>query len=246
MARYCAATLPRMARNREPAPWVNYLSSQLEGTVQEVALSQLRALILAGVAPPGAPINVDDVAERFQVSRIPVREALKTLIAEGLVEHEPRGGFTVCQVTRNELSELYTAREALERAALRAAVPRATPADDLAVRRAFDELTSSVNAHDGRAHQRGSKEFHFAMVRPCGMARLLTMLEQAWNLTMPMQPMRYLSTHGQHALHDDHQAMVDAFLAREIEVLLALSSLHYKRNQSIVSGLPEDARLRPE
>ncbi len=241
-----ADTVTRVPRRRPPASWVNLLSTRFDGSPQEAALSQLRAVILAGLAPPGAPFNVDDVADQLEISRIPVREALKTLIAEGLVEHERRGGFSVRQITRAELAELYLVRGALEQAALRAAVARATAADDLAVQQAYDELTSSVDAQNGPAHQRGSKRFHFAMANPCGMGHLLGMLEQAWNLTMPMQPMTYLSTQGRHALHDDHGAMVEAFLARDVEVLLALSNLHYKRNQSIAHDLPDHARLRPE
>lgn len=236
----------RMTRSRIPAMWLGLLSTGFEGSAQAAALEQLRSIILAGMAPPGAPINVDDVAARLMISRIPVREALKTLIAEGLVEHKDRGGFSVCHITRGELAELYMVREALEQAALRAAVERATVEDDLAVRRAYDDLTSSVDAHNGRRHQRGSKEFHFAMARACGMRRLLGMLEQAWNLTLPAQPMAYLSPQGQQALHDDHRAMVDAFLARDSDMLLAISALHYKRNQNIVKELPEDSRLRPE
>lgn len=235
-----------MARNRPPLPWLSFLSDTFDGTAEEAALRQLRAVILAGMAPPGAPIIVDDVAGQLQVSRIPVREALKTLIAEGLVEHEARGGFTVCQITRAELSEFYLVREALERAALRAAVQHATAEDDIAVQQAYDELTNSVESHNGRGHQRASKRFHIAMAEASGMRRLVGVLEQVWNLTMPMQPMNYLSSEGRRALHSDHGPMLDAFLARDTEVLLALSTLHYKRNQSIVKDLPGDVRFRPE
>ncbi len=241
-----AIRVGRVSRRRAPAGWVELLTTRFEGSPQEAALTQLRSVILAGLAPPGAPFNVDDVADQLQISRVPVREALKTLIAEGLVEHERRGGFSVRQITRAELLELYVAREALERAALRVAVERATEADDIAVAQAYDELTSSVDTHNGRSHQHGSKRFHFAMARPCGMAHLLGMLEPAWNLTMPLQPMTYTSPQGQRALHDDHRGMVEAFVERDTEVLLALSSLHYKRNHNIAASLPDNARLRAE
>ncbi|BBA98982.1 putative GntR family transcriptional regulator [Actinacidiphila reveromycinica] len=229
-----------------PALWLGLLATGFEGSARAAVLARLRSVILAGLVPPGAPINVDDVADRLLISRVPVREALRTLITEGLVEHEERGGFSVCHVTRDELSELYTVREALERAALRAAVERATADDDAAVRRAYDDLTSSIDAHDGRGHQRGSKAFHFAMVRACGMRRLVGTLEQAWNLTLPAQPMAYLSPRGRRALHEEHRAMAEAFAARDTDGLLTLSALHYRRNQHIVRDLPEDSRLRPD
>ncbi len=63
--------------------------------MHEVVLDESRTVILAGHAPPGVVINVDDVAGRFAVNRIPVREALKTLVGEGLVDHRPRAGYVV-------------------------------------------------------------------------------------------------------------------------------------------------------
>jgi DNA-binding GntR family transcriptional regulator len=59
---------------------------------------------------------VDAVTEAFAVSRIPVREALIRLVGEGLVDHVPRAGYTVAQLTRDELSQFYAVREALEAA----------------------------------------------------------------------------------------------------------------------------------
>src|SRR6478672_12736499 len=91
---------------------------ELTGSGQQVILDELRRVILDGDAPPGTVIPVDEVAELFGVSRIPVRESLKTLIGEGLVDHLPRAGYTVARLTLAELSELYIVRGVLERAAL--------------------------------------------------------------------------------------------------------------------------------
>lgn len=89
---------------------------ELAGCGQQVILDELRRVILDGDAPPGTAIPVDEVAELFGVSRIPVRESLKTLIGEGLVEHRPRSGYTVAQLTLSELHEIYVLRGVLEQA----------------------------------------------------------------------------------------------------------------------------------
>jgi len=94
---------------------------------QQEILEELRRVILAGEAAPGTFIPLDAVAQFFAVSVIPVRESLKTLIGEGLVDHVPRGGYRVAQLTRDELREFYVIREVLEAAALRSAVARANP-----------------------------------------------------------------------------------------------------------------------
>ena len=227
-----------MSTHRPPAAWVRRLATDRPGTVHEVILDELRSVVLAGHAPPGAPINIDAIAHRFTVSRIPVREALKTLIGEGLVDHAPRAGYTVAQVTRAELAELYVVREALEAAALGAAVGAATTADDAEVAAAHQALSRAIEEHDARGHHRESRRFHLALTGPCRMRRLLGMFESAWNITEPQQPMSHVSREMTLSLHADHRLMVDAFHARDVDALLAVSAVHYRRLQQVVATLP--------
>src|SRR6476620_692925 len=114
--------------------------ADVTGSGQQVILDELRRVILDGDAPPGTVIPVDEVAELFGVSRIPVRESLKTLIGEGLVDHRPRSGYTVAQLTLAELSEIYLLRGVLEQAAMTSAVGAATASDDRQVQWAYDDL----------------------------------------------------------------------------------------------------------
>ena len=233
-----------MNRRRPVAGWIWQLAADRPGTMHEVILDELRSVILAGFARPGAPITVDDVALRFGASRIPVREALKTLIGEGLVDHAPRAGYRVAQLTRTELAELYVVREALESAALAAAVGSATVEDDAEVAAAHQALSQAIEEHDARGHHVQSRRLHLALTGPCRMRRLLGMFESAWNITEPLQPMSHVSDEMTRELHDDHRVMVDAFHARDAETLLAASSAHYRRLQEVVASLPA-ARLLP-
>ena len=86
------------------------------GSPQQTILDELRRVILSGSAPPGTPIPLGDVADVFGVSRIPVRESLKTLVGESLVDHRHQFGYTVAQLTPAELREMYIVRETLEAA----------------------------------------------------------------------------------------------------------------------------------
>ena len=211
-----------------------------EGTVHEVVLDELRMVILAGQAPPGIIINVDDVAARFAVSRIPVREALKTLVGEGLVEHEPRAGYVVAQLTHDELVEFYLVREALEGAALAAAVRQASPGDDAEVTAAHVALSTAILRGDSRGHHRESRRFHVALTAPSRMHRLLRMFESAWNITEPLQPMSYVSAEMTQRLHEDHDVMLAAFLARDETALIHASAEHYRRLQQALAAVPHD------
>jgi DNA-binding GntR family transcriptional regulator len=142
-------------------------------------LAELRRVIASGQVPPGSPIPLDDVAAFFGVSLIPVREALKTLLGEGLLEHQPRLGYTVTALSQAELDELYIVRGALEAAALDAAVRQSTTVDHDRAATIHADLGASVSAGDAAAFQRASRQFHEALLAPCRMPRLLHMLEIA-------------------------------------------------------------------
>jgi DNA-binding GntR family transcriptional regulator len=225
------------------------LLSRLAGPVgspQRVILEQLRTAILDGEVPPGSAIPVDGVAAAFGVSRIPVREALMTLIGEGLVDHRQNAGYRVAMMTAQEFSEIYVVREALETAALRAAVALAGPADDEQARAAHAALDAAVLAHDGRVYHRESRRFHLALIRPCRMRRLLNMLDIAWNMTEPLQPMSQLDSADREALHGDHAGMLQAFAARDTEALISVFTAHHHRLQLSINALPRDTGLFQE
>jgi DNA-binding GntR family transcriptional regulator len=220
------------------------LAIDAPGGSQGAILDELRRVILAGDVPPGTPIPLGDVADLFGVSRIPVRESLKTLIGEGLVDHRPNSGYSVAQLTSAELREMYIVREVLETAALAAAAEAAT-AEDHATAVAVDaELRGSID--DPQRYHRLSREFHMALARPSKMQRLLHMLEAAWNITEPIQPMVHVAGTDRAALHADHKDMLDAFVARDVAALLDASERHHDRLNGVIATIGDEAGLKTE
>lgn len=219
------------------------LDVDVTGRGQQVILDELRQVILDGDAPPGTAIPVDEVAELFGVSRIPVREALKTLIGEGLVEHRPRSGYTVAQLTLPELQEIYVVRGVLEQAAIASSVAAARPGDDRAVQQAYDDLCTAEEVSDHRGYHRESRRFHLALLAPARTQRLMRMLESAWNLTEPVQPMSQIPAAERTALHGEHRAMLDAFLTRDAGRLLAVSADHHGHLERSIAALPRDSSV---
>lgn len=204
---------------------------------QQRIVDELRRVILAGDVPPGTAIPLDEVAALFGVSLIPVRESLKTLIGEGLVEHRPRAGYTVTLLTRTELQEIYVARGLLENAVLAVAVTVAGPADHRDAAQAHEDLGAALRDGDHRAYHRASRRFHFALIAPARMLRLEAMVESAWNLTEPYQPMAHISDAEREQLHADHAAMLEAYAAGDRPTLLARASAHHDRLLAAVSAL---------
>ena len=83
-------------------------------TAQQFVLEELRGAITSGALRPGAPIRQDALAARLEVSRVPLREALKTLEAEGLVVHHVHRGYFVAELSFADLEEIYRIRALLE------------------------------------------------------------------------------------------------------------------------------------
>jgi DNA-binding GntR family transcriptional regulator len=218
------------------------VNSTTDGGQPQVT-DDLRRAILAGDEPPGTLIPIEAVARFFGVSQIPVREALKVLLGEGLVEHVPHVGYSVAKVTFAEFRELYDVRQALETSALREAVRQADPADDETVTATHAAMASAMTAGDERGYHAASRRFHMAMIAASGMQRLVHMYEAAWNITEPARPMSRVEPAGRQRFYDDHDRMLEAFVARDGSRLVAESDQHYAHLKAAIEVFGDDPEV---
>lgn len=223
---------------RSSSPLVVRLEPLCGPPTQRAVLAELRRVILAGDVPPGSVIPLDEVAAVLGMSVIPVRESLKILIGEGLVEQHGRGAYTVARLARSELLELYAARGVLENTVLAVAVAAAGPADHAYARGSHDLLDRAVRAGDLRAYHRESRGFHFALLAPARMRRFVGMVESAWNLTESYRPMAHLTDADRQRLHADHRDMLAAFVAGDAPALLSCAAAHHQRLLDAIATLP--------
>ncbi|MUL77672.1 GntR family transcriptional regulator [Mycolicibacterium sp. CBMA 226] len=226
-----------------PSPLLEKLVVVRHGGPQETVVTELRRVILRGDAPPGTPVPLSEVAELFGVSHIPVREALKTLISEGLVTHRPNSGYTVARMTKQELHEMYVVRAALEGAALTVAAEKATDYERAVAIEANERMAQAIRESDGAAFQRESRNFHMALVRPSGMHRLLHILEMSWNMIEPVRAMMHVTPDDRAKLNSDHEEMLEAFLARDTDRLSAIAQRHNDSVDAAIGTLPTDTGL---
>src|SRR4051794_13948775 len=96
----------------------------------ELATGRLRAEILSGALAPGDRIVEEAIRRRYGISRAPLREALRLLAQQGLVEHLPRRGTRVCTWSPQDIRELFEIRHVLERHAVLSALPVRRPGGD--------------------------------------------------------------------------------------------------------------------
>ncbi len=146
-------------------------------TLSQQVYSHLRAGILDNTYRPGSPLPEEAMAEKLNVSRVPVREALRRLSAEGLVVIRPRQGATVTELTSKQFLDAYQVREALEVLAVRLAVPKLT-ADDLAELDALQQaMQSAAAAGNSSEFFAANAEFHGFLVGKSGNGDLAAIYE---------------------------------------------------------------------
>jgi len=137
------------------------MSETVEDTLAERVCGQLIDSIVAGELPPGSRVSEEGLAQRFGVSRAPLREALRRLEEYRLVQRRPHAGVRVVSLSREELTELYEIREALEGMACRLAAERMSEEDLAQLGRVLDAHERRDDVVEGRSYfQEGAEDFH--------------------------------------------------------------------------------------
>jgi DNA-binding GntR family transcriptional regulator len=189
----------------------------------------LRERILSNDIAPGTRLVMRDVANQYRASDIPVREALRMLERDGLVETAPYRGARVTKLTAKEVEETYFIRSHLESIATGLAAERITDAELAQLNRLMSEMSAAVDAGDGPTFSDLNLEFHRMIVASCGndMLRELTMdiwqRHSGFQRVFRMVPERLAISQREHegimaALHDH-----DADRASRLALLHKLS-----------------------
>jgi DNA-binding GntR family transcriptional regulator len=138
------------------------------GQNTEDVYDRIRSAILDGELAAGSVMSQVALAEELGISRTPLREALRMLQGEGLVESEPNRRVRVASMTASDLEELCIMRVTLEAEALRLSVPLMTPEDLARLEGHMAEMAHYAAAKDYRRWVVPHREFHRALTRPAG------------------------------------------------------------------------------
>jgi DNA-binding GntR family transcriptional regulator len=144
----------------------------------ELATARLRSEILSGALEPGDRLVEEQLTQRFQISRAPLREAMRLLAEQGLVEHLPRKGVRVTTYSDRDFDELFAVRDALERFAV--ALVQARKPDQLdpaPLEAALATLRTAAEQGDRLAASNAHRAFHLALVALADSRQLLVAYE---------------------------------------------------------------------
>ncbi|WP_372451846.1 GntR family transcriptional regulator [Streptomyces oryzae] len=133
-------------------------------SIQATVIAEMRGRIISGEIEPGRPLSELALAEEFGVSRTPVREALKQLQTEGLVEIRPRVGTFVTTPSRRELTELFEMKELLEGAAARLLAQRGRVPEIDRLQENLKEADAAVARDDRERYAELVGEFHDLLI----------------------------------------------------------------------------------
>jgi len=201
-------------------------------TLPDEILRELRGQLIRGDLQPGDRIRADLVAADLGVSVIPVREALRVLLAESRVELEPHRGYRVTVLSPEQIDEIFLICRVLEGEALRRGIPAMTAADDvrmLALLGDLEAAPSVVNATDVTlwplitAHQ----DFHFVPMECAGLPRLVSELRRLWDHTDHYRSLYLFTDESAYGpMNAEHRAICEACLARDVDGAVRLNDRH--------------------
>jgi DNA-binding GntR family transcriptional regulator len=143
----------------------------------ELTLRRLRHEILSGALAPGERLVEEHLTQRFGTSRAPLREALRQLGQQGLIEHLPRRGVRVAELSAGDADELFALRNVLERYAVEAAFARPGAASLAGVTAAWQQMAEAARAGDTYAENNAHQRFHVEVVALAGQRHLLLAFE---------------------------------------------------------------------
>lgn len=196
---------------------------------------RLRDAILRGEYVPGQRLVESDLMADFGASRGPVREALRKLGAEGVLELVPNRGAMVRKLTLKELKDLFSMREALEGLAARLAAERMT---DPEVRAYFVEILTNIDIDDaGSAFSETNRRFHQLILDCADNEQLSVTLRQLRLPLVRLQIRAAIDEAYRHQSTREHAEVANALLAGDAQAAEAAMRSHLRGASDRILGL---------
>lgn len=208
-----------------PSP-VKYIADRIvvgRVTAPQLAATVLREAIVTGALPGGSSLRQDIIAGELNTSKVPVREALRELEAQGLVEFMPNHGFVVKSTSYHEMLECFELRTVLEPLAVRHSVPLATA-------RHLDRVEAIIDEFEGVRDlmliSQWNLRLHLAFYAPAGMTHLENMITRAHTISQRYTHIYMRLSGAPIATQDEHRAILAAYRAKDVALAEDLMVKH--------------------
>lgn len=214
-------------------------------TIADQTYQHIRRDIISGALPPGTKLAMEMLTRRYDVGLSPLREALVKLTGDALAVAEGQRGFWVSEISLDELHDTMNTRRLIETQALTLAIEKGGVEWERAVKQAHDELSSlDVRLKEGDAAtiarwESANRRFHDALVSACGSKWLIRLRGMLHYHSERYRMISLAETSVERDVHDEHEAIAAAALARKASRACRLIELHLQRTTDAVRAALE-------
>ncbi len=208
-----------------------------DGSLRDRVLEEVKERIIAGDLPTGARLHERNLSQELGVSRVPLREAILTLSAQGLVEMRPRIGAFVRPMSKDYVEDLFEVRMALEPLAASLAARNRTDAQLVELGRLLAAERAALVAGDDKSGSLVNADFHLEILRASGnellfaiMAPLQSQIQRLFRRTI---------TSMRQPLSEDHGVMLDVLRAQDAEGAVEAARRHVRDTRQISIDLAD-------
>lgn len=194
--------------------------------IRDFVICKITEWIIQGQIKPGDKLIASQIAQKLDLSSIPIREALFTLEGTGIVKRIDRRGFYLAKISISDLNELYCLRKLLEDEVHRICVPKITNNNISQLRLLNDEMQESAQKGENILWIMQNREFHFVPFKHMNNIRMMRFINQLWDSnTIYIAAHVFMGTAYQ-KIHDQHNTLIDAFYKRDSNLVNKLMTDH--------------------
>jgi len=192
--------------------------------------NELKEKILSGDYKPGTRLVQDELANKFKASRSPIREALRMLEADGLVEIKPHTGAWISELDLAEFEEMYQIRERIEPLMLRLSIPNLTTK---LIKELEDTLEKLSNAKTVEQFLKLDREFHLLTYEGAITTFLGEIVQRMWNTTQPYRRLysKILEQENFNSAHLEHTLLMKAIKRADLDDAERILYGHIRRTR---------------
>ena len=194
--------------------------------LRDVVFESIRGAILSGTIKPGERLMEVQMAEKLGVSRTPIREAIRKLELEGLVNMVPRKGVYVADLSIKDITDVLEIRSALEGLAASLASTRVTAEDIKEIEKAVEEFNEAIKGEDFELIVEKDLKFHDSIFKASGNEKLVVLTN---NLREQIQRFRVMILKNSSGLKDlsvEHREIADAISSKDADKAQELATRH--------------------
>lgn len=233
-----------IGRNKVFMKEIDSASAIPRQSLTSAVAEKLREQIIRGEIPEGSQLRQDVIAAKYHVSRIPVREALRQLDAEGLITIVPNRGAVIPELSPSDIEELFAIRALLEPEVLKLSIPLLTPADFAAAEAVLNKYVGELKreSHIATWGQLNS-QFHSTLYSRADRPYFMSIIRNVNHTGERYTRLQLYLTHGVKRANEEHHQILDLCRKREVEAACDLLRRHIEHAGQSLKEVLQQSRL---